>query len=295
MTGLGVARHDTELAVKSITVAVLSRKGKVGVWHSTAQNWQVIRSRWLYSVGQQIRGVACNGTELARNSLTVAVLSRRGKVVVWHAMAQIWQQDRQGFGVACHDTELANMQKFPLGMKERYHSRDRVTALSVYLAPTSALRGKCIEIAYWTILGAAQVILQQPDIASLNTARLSGLGIIQVYLHTEGWNHTFSISTVTTLQNNIQDILLKRYCLINGISGILSVELTMRYCPDNIDTMGQLWTPSLVSRTSPRRSELVVVHPSAEIFPEAYDLVVKLCACAGSDHSKMASTRTLAV
>ena len=36
------------------------------------------------------------------------------------------------------------------------------------------------------------------------------------------------------------------------------------------DTMGQLWTPSLVSRTSPRRSELVVVHQSAEIFPEAY-------------------------
>ena len=36
------------------------------------------------------------------------------------------------------------------------------------------------------------------------------------------------------------------------------------------DTMGQLWTPSLLSRTSPRRSELVVVHPSAEIFPEAY-------------------------
>ena len=35
------------------------------------------------------------------------------------------------------------------------------------------------------------------------------------------------------------------------------------------DTIGQLWT-SLVSRTSPRRSELVVVHPSAEIFPEAY-------------------------
>ena len=36
------------------------------------------------------------------------------------------------------------------------------------------------------------------------------------------------------------------------------------------DTMGQLWTPSLVSRTSPRRNELVVVHQSAEIFPEAY-------------------------
>ena len=36
------------------------------------------------------------------------------------------------------------------------------------------------------------------------------------------------------------------------------------------DTMGQLFTPSLVSSTSPRRSELVVVHQSAEIFPESY-------------------------
>ena len=36
------------------------------------------------------------------------------------------------------------------------------------------------------------------------------------------------------------------------------------------DTMGQLFIPSLVSSTSPRRSELVVVHQSAEIFPEAY-------------------------
>ena len=36
------------------------------------------------------------------------------------------------------------------------------------------------------------------------------------------------------------------------------------------ETMGQLWTPPLVSRTSPRRNELVVEHTSAEIFPEAY-------------------------
>ena len=36
------------------------------------------------------------------------------------------------------------------------------------------------------------------------------------------------------------------------------------------DTMVQPWTPSLVSRTSPRRNELVFVYPSAEMFPEAY-------------------------
>ena len=36
------------------------------------------------------------------------------------------------------------------------------------------------------------------------------------------------------------------------------------------DTMVQPWAPSLVSRTSPRRNELVFVHLSAEMFPEAY-------------------------
>ena len=36
------------------------------------------------------------------------------------------------------------------------------------------------------------------------------------------------------------------------------------------DTMVQPWTPSLVSRTSPRRSELGFVHPSAEMFPKTY-------------------------
>ena len=49
---MGVARLDTELPVKSITVAVLGRIGNVGVWHSMAQNWHVIHSRWLYSEGE---------------------------------------------------------------------------------------------------------------------------------------------------------------------------------------------------------------------------------------------------
>ena len=56
--------------------------------------------------------------------------------------------------------------------------------------------------------------------------------------------------------------------LSHSFSGLWEDEMTTSV---NIipDTMGQLWTPSLVSRTSPRRSELVVVHQSAEIFPEA--------------------------
>ena len=88
------------------------------MWHAMAHIWQVILSWWMYTVGQQIRGVACHGTELAHNSLTVAVLGRRGKVIVWHAMAQIWQvilsrwlysvvEARSLCGVACHGTDLS--------------------------------------------------------------------------------------------------------------------------------------------------------------------------------------------
>ena len=86
-----MACHGTDLAGNSLTVAVLGSRGKVVVWHAMAQIWQVIISWWKYSVGQQIRGVACHGTELAHNSLTVAVLSIRGNIVVWHAIAQTWQ------------------------------------------------------------------------------------------------------------------------------------------------------------------------------------------------------------
>ena len=42
--GLGAARLDTELAVKSITVAVLGRTSNVGVWYSMAKNCHVILS-----------------------------------------------------------------------------------------------------------------------------------------------------------------------------------------------------------------------------------------------------------
>ncbi|KAI0236611.1 hypothetical protein LSAT2_012841 [Lamellibrachia satsuma] len=56
------------------------------------------------------------------------------------------------------------------------------------------------------------------------------------------------------------------------VTSIERVEPHFQYIhSNNFDTMGQLFTPSLVSSTSPRRSELVVVHQSAEIFPEAYE------------------------
>ena len=51
-----MAYHDTKLAGNYLMVAVLSRTGKVGVWHAMTQNWQVIISWWMYSVGQAKSG-----------------------------------------------------------------------------------------------------------------------------------------------------------------------------------------------------------------------------------------------
>ena len=110
-----MACHGTDLAGNSLTVAVLGSRGKVVVWHAMAQIWKVILSWWKYSVGQQIRGVACHGTELAGNSLTVAVLNRTGKVGVCYAMTQNWQvillrwlysegEARSGCGMPWHRT-----------------------------------------------------------------------------------------------------------------------------------------------------------------------------------------------
>ena len=47
-----MACHGTGLADNSLTVAVLSRTGKVVVFYAMTHNCQVILSRWLYSVGQ---------------------------------------------------------------------------------------------------------------------------------------------------------------------------------------------------------------------------------------------------
>ncbi|XP_042537916.1 BTB/POZ domain-containing protein KCTD3 isoform X2 [Dipodomys spectabilis] len=75
-------------------------------------------------------------------------------------------------GVECCHSALADMQKFPLRMKdndllvtELYHdpSNDAITALSVYLTPKTSVSGNWIEIAYGTSSGAVRVIVQHPE------------------------------------------------------------------------------------------------------------------------------------
>ena len=75
-------------------------------------------------------------------------------------------------------------------------------------------------------------------------------------------NGVCNIFTWTALTETVENLSHSFICLWED-----EMTTSVNIIPD---TMGQLWTPSLVSRTSPRRSELVVVHPSAEIFPEAY-------------------------
>ena len=59
---------------------------------------------------------------------------------------------------------------------------------------------------------------------------------------------------------------MKRYCLINSISGILSVELMMRYCPDNIgkDTIRR------VSEHTMTRATLLRTVAFGELFLELH-------------------------
>ncbi|XP_052056361.1 BTB/POZ domain-containing protein KCTD3 isoform X4 [Apodemus sylvaticus] len=82
------------------------------------------------------------------------------------------ESHRESGRVECRHAALADMQKFPLRMKdndllvtELYHdpSNDAITALSVYLTPKTSVSGNWIEIAYGTSSGAVRVIVQHPE------------------------------------------------------------------------------------------------------------------------------------
>ncbi|XP_060220890.1 BTB/POZ domain-containing protein KCTD3 isoform X3 [Meriones unguiculatus] len=82
------------------------------------------------------------------------------------------QSHRESGSLECCHSALADMQKFPLRMKdndllvtELYHdpSNDAITALSVYLTPKTSVSGNWIEIAYGTSSGAVRVIVQHPE------------------------------------------------------------------------------------------------------------------------------------
>ena len=112
----------------------ISPTGKVGVWNSLAQHWQV----------QELAPITAHDT--AGSFLLLG--SSNGSI------------------------NYIDMQKFPLRMKDndllvtelyRDPGGDAVTAISVYLTPKTSLCGNWIEIAYGTAGGMVRVIVQHPE------------------------------------------------------------------------------------------------------------------------------------
>ncbi|KAH9515327.1 BTB/POZ domain-containing protein kctd3 [Bulinus truncatus] len=115
-------------------LVALSRTGKVGVWHSMTQHWQI------------------------QDVVPITSYDTAGSFLL----------------LGCEDGSIyyIDMQKFPLRMKdndllvtELYSDPacDMVTALSVYLTPKTSLSGNWIEIAYGTSSGTVRVIVQHPE------------------------------------------------------------------------------------------------------------------------------------
>uniref|UniRef100_A0A2C9JEX1 BTB/POZ domain-containing protein KCTD3 n=1 Tax=Biomphalaria glabrata TaxID=6526 RepID=A0A2C9JEX1_BIOGL len=115
-------------------LVALSRTGKVGVWHSMTQHWQI------------------------QDVVPITSYDTAGSFLL----------------LGCEDGSIyyIDMQKFPLRMKDNdllvtqlYSDPacDMVTALSVYLTPKTSLSGNWIEIAYGTSSGTVRVIVQHPE------------------------------------------------------------------------------------------------------------------------------------
>lgn len=115
-------------------LVALSHTGKVGVWHSMTQHWQI------------------------QDVIPITSFDTAGSFLL----------------LGCNNGSIyyIDMQKFPLRMKdndllvtELYHdpSNDVITAISVYLTPKTSLCGNWIEIAYGTSSGTVRVIVQHPE------------------------------------------------------------------------------------------------------------------------------------
>lgn len=115
-------------------LVALSQVGKIGVWHSMTQHWQI------------------------QDVVPITSYDTAGSFLL----------------LGCQNGSIyyIDMQKFPLRMKDndllvtelyKDPSEDMVTALSVYLTPKTSLSGNWIEIAYGTSSGTVRVIVQHPE------------------------------------------------------------------------------------------------------------------------------------
>ncbi|XP_073999721.1 BTB/POZ domain-containing protein KCTD3 isoform X2 [Rhodnius prolixus] len=144
----GVKEHGPRLNIGAFNLGVkvehlffigtqlvaLSPTGKVGVWHSMSQHWQI------------------------QDVLPISSFDTAGSFLL----------------LGCNNGSIyyIDMQKFPLRMKDndllvtelyRDPSHDPITAISVYLTPKTSLCGNWIEIAYGTSSGTVRVIVQHPE------------------------------------------------------------------------------------------------------------------------------------
>uniref|UniRef100_A0A0A9Y2Y0 BTB/POZ domain-containing protein KCTD3 n=2 Tax=Lygus hesperus TaxID=30085 RepID=A0A0A9Y2Y0_LYGHE len=115
-------------------LVALSPTGKIGVWHSMTQHWQI------------------------QDVIPISSFDTAGSFLL----------------LGCNNGSIyyIDMQKFPLRMKDndllvtelyRDPSHDPITAISVYLTPKTSLCGNWIEIAYGTSSGTVRVIVQHPE------------------------------------------------------------------------------------------------------------------------------------
>ena len=115
-------------------LVALSQFGKIGVWHSMTQHWQI------------------------QDVIPITSYDTAGSFLL----------------LGCQNGSIyyIDMQKFPLRMKDndllvtelyKDPSEDMVTSLSVYLTPKTSLSGNWIEIAYGTSSGTVRVIVQHPE------------------------------------------------------------------------------------------------------------------------------------
>ncbi|XP_048585658.1 BTB/POZ domain-containing protein KCTD3 isoform X2 [Nematostella vectensis] len=111
-----------------------SHTGKVGVWNSMSQHWQI------------------------QDVVPISSYDKAGSFLL--------------LGCSNGSIYYIDMQKFPLRMKDndllvtelyKDPNGDMVTALSMYLTPKTCLSGNWIEIAYGTSAGTVRVIVQHPE------------------------------------------------------------------------------------------------------------------------------------
>ncbi|XP_014247230.1 BTB/POZ domain-containing protein KCTD3 isoform X2 [Cimex lectularius] len=115
-------------------LVALSSTGKIGIWHSMTQHWQI------------------------QDVMPISSFDTAGSFLL----------------LGCNNGSIyyIDMQKFPLRMKDndllvtelyRDPSHDPITAISVYLTPKTSLCGNWVEIAYGTSSGIVRVIVQHPE------------------------------------------------------------------------------------------------------------------------------------